>query len=163
RVLESSTAPLRVKDKSGAMRPVDLHLRRVEAGFAAGNPIEPVAVASHLAGGVTAGSSAIHVTPEGNDVSGNLIDGQSVAFANIGTDEDAMATPTIDGVELFTSLRSRLSPEQIAYRVSLPSGASLAADADGGAVISRGRTTLAKLPAPSAQDAQGVDVPVQMR
>ena len=59
-------------------------------------------------------------------------------------------------------LRSRLSPEQLRYRVTLPAGATLKAVA-GGAVVSRGGVILARVPAPSARDAQGTAMPVQMR
>jgi len=54
-----------------------------------------------------------------------------------------------------------MSPERVAYHVTLPSGATLQA-ADGGALITRGGKVLARVSEPTAQDAQGVAVPVSM-
>ena len=71
---------------------------------------------------------------------------------------DAVVTPTLDGAELFAVLRSRFSPEQLRYRVSLPIGASLRAMA-GGAVVLRAGMTLAQIAAPIARDAQGSFIP----
>lgn len=88
--------------------------------------------------------------------------GQSVFFGSVGVDMDASVVPTIDGAELFAVLRSRLSQDEIRYRVALPVGATLEEHA-GGAVVSRGGVVLARVSAPVAQDAQGSVVPVSMR
>jgi len=72
-----------------------------------------------------------------------------------------MVAPTVRGAELSAVLRSQMSPERVAYHVTLPSGATLQA-ADGGALITRGGKVLARVSEPTAQDAQGVAVPVSM-
>jgi RHS repeat-associated protein len=75
---------------------------------------------------------------------------------------DATVAPKLSGAELFTVLRSRLSPKQIRYRVALPMGSVLQA-VSGGAVVSRDGSVSARVPAPIARDAQGRLVPVQMQ
>ncbi len=162
RVLETSTVPLRVGRGHGPKRPVDLRLQDEATGFAARNPLQSVAIGRQLAEGTAVGSERVRIVPEGADVDGNVLAGGSVAFPDIGADEDALATPTIDGVDLSTVLRSPVSPEQIVYRVDVPAGASLTS-VGASAVISRGRRILARVPAPTAKDAQGTTVPVKMQ
>ena len=118
-------------------------------------------MASHSGGGVAVGSSGLRVTLQGADVAGSAIGGQSVFYGGVGLDMDATAAPKLSGVDLSVLLRSEQSPRKIRYRVALPVGASLKASA-GGAVVSRAGVTLARVPAPSARDAQGTSVPVRM-
>ncbi len=102
------------------------------------------------------------MTLEGASVAGRVVGGQSVFFPEIGRDMDASVAPTVGGAELFAVLRSRLSPEQVRYRVALPAGASLQMTPDGGAAVVRGGVVLADIKPPSARDAQGSVVPVTM-
>jgi RHS repeat-associated protein len=159
--VESSTTPLRV-GVGGAERPVDLGLRAGSAGFAPVAPLAGVSIARDSADGVMVGGSGLRVTLEGAGVSGRLVGGGSVFFPGVGVDMDASVAPTIDGAEFFAVLRSRLSPEQIRYRLALPTGASLEASG-GGAVVSRAGEVLARISPPGARDAQGSVVPVSMR
>jgi RHS repeat-associated protein len=158
---ETSSVPLRVGRPGESERPVDLSLRQTASAFAAANPLQAVSVSRRLSGGVAVGSAGIRVIPQGTDVAGDLIDGQDVFFADVGTDEDAVISPTIRGADLSTVLRSQMSPERIVYHVALPSGATLRA-ADGGALIVRDGKALARLSEPVARDAQGTAVPVTM-
>jgi RHS repeat-associated protein len=158
---ERSSVPLVVPRGDSGAQPVDLSLRRRDAGFAAVNPLEPAVISESLGGGVSLGSPAVRFVPVGVDVRGQQVGASSVFFPDVGVDEDASISPTIGGVELFAVLRSRLSPESLAYRVVLPAGAVLRA-VDGGAVITRAGRVLARVPAPSARDAQGQSVPVEM-
>jgi RHS repeat-associated protein len=159
--VESSTTPLRV-GVGGAERPVDLGLRAGSAGFAPVASLAGLSIARDSAGGVAVGSSGLRVMLEGAGVSGRMVGGRSVFFPDVGVDMDASVAPTINGAEFFAVLRSRLSPEQIRYRLVLPAGASLDASA-GGAVVSRAGQTLARVLPPSAWDAQGSVVAVSMR
>jgi YD repeat-containing protein len=158
----TSTVPLRAASGGGAMSPVDLSLRSQAGGFVAVNPLQRVSIARHLSGGVAVGAEGVRVIPVGSDVTGTASGGQSVFFAGAGPDEDVSVAPTIDGAELSTVLRSRLSPQEISYRLEMPSGATLAQQG-GGAVITRAGRVLALIPAPTALDAQGSFVPVAMR
>ncbi|MGO9922342.1 MAG: SMP-30/gluconolactonase/LRE family protein, partial [Isosphaeraceae bacterium] len=159
--VDTSSVPLRVLQGGASKQPVSLRLHDAGDAFVAVNPLQSVSVSRQLNGGVAVGSDGIRMVPQGSDVTGSLVSDQDVFFADIGSDEDAMVAPTINGAELSTVLRSQLSPEQIAYRVLLPAGATLSAVA-GGAVVSRGSRTLARIPAPVARDTQGTDVPVSM-
>ena len=158
----SSNVPLRAAADGGAKRPVDLSLRSAGGLFVAVNPVERVSIAKQLAGGVTVGPDGIRVTLQGTHVSGTSMGGQSIFYAGVGPDEDASIAPRIKGAEFSTVLRSRLSPQQIVYRLSLPAGASLA-QSGGGAVITRAGEVIAQVPAPTAVDAQNSFVPVWMR
>jgi RHS repeat-associated protein len=159
--VESSTVPLRVASGSGVQLPVDLDLTARGGGFAPVTPLAALSIAADSGGGVSVGSDGLRLTLLGADVAGSVVGGQDVFYGDVGADADAMVAPTVSGVDLSLLLRSRLSPEQFRYRVALPEGATLAA-VDGGAVVSRGGVVLARVPAPSARDAQGSVVPVTM-
>ncbi len=159
--VETSTAPLRVNN-GGDSRPVDLSLDAGASAFVPANPLVGLSIARDSGGGVGIGADGLRVTPEGASVPGSLSGGQSVFFAGVSTDTDAVVTPTLGGAELFAVLRSRLSPERLRYRLTLPAGARLQETA-GGAVVSRAGVVLARISPPSARDAQGSPVPVQMR
>jgi RHS repeat-associated protein len=161
--VEDSSVPLRVGGSgAGGGRSVDLSLGARGEGFAPANPLVGLSIARDSGGGVGVGVDGLRVTFEGSSVPGSLVGTQSVFFGGVGADMDAVVAPSLSGAEFFAVLRSRLSPELLRYRVALPAGATLQAVA-GGAVVSRGGVTLARVPVPSAQDAQGTAVPVQMR
>ncbi len=158
--LEVSTVPLGVPNGKGAWLPVNLDLRRVGEGFAPARSSQSVSIAGTSRGGVGLGSK-VGLVLQGTDVRGSLVGDKNVFFGNVGRDEDAVAAPTARGVELFGILRSALSPELLHYRVVMPRGAELRA-AGGGALVVSGGRELAYVPAPSARDAQGQNVPVRM-
>jgi YD repeat-containing protein len=160
--VETSTAPLRAAPGSGEKRPVDLHLKASGGGFAPANPLVAVSIARDSDGGVAVGHDGLRVTLLGTNVAGSIMHRQDAFFGNVGPDTDAVVAPKLAGAELSVFLRSRLSPEQLRYRVTLPAGAVLQ-PAAGGAIVSRAGITLARIPAPSARDAQDTYVPVQMR
>lgn len=157
----TSTAPFLVSDQSGGKVPVDLDLLPNRGRFVPVTPLAPVSIAQESHGGVTVGSGGLRITLRGDNQQGTIINGQDVFFGNVGPDMDATAAPKIHGADLSVILRSRLSPEHFRYQVTLPVGASLRA-ARNGAIVSLGGLTVARIPAPSAQDAQGTVVPVQM-
>jgi RHS repeat-associated protein len=159
--LEESSIPLRVASGGGTKRPVDLRLRDAAGGFAPVNPLQRVLVAQRLSGGVAVGPNAVRIVPLGKDVSGRMSGGDSVFFGGVGEDEDATVTPTVSGADIFAVLRSRLSPERLRYRVDLPRDAVLQ-EVGGGAAVSLNGRELVQIPSPSAHDAQGQLVPVEM-
>jgi RHS repeat-associated protein len=159
--VESSTEPLRVSNAAGT-GPVDLRLRPTAGGFAPVRPLAAVSIAQTSSGGVAVGQQGLRLTLLGADRPGSVIGGEDVFFGDVGPDMDAVAVPRSSGAELSVVLRSRLSPQEYRYRVTLPTGASLLARNDGAVVVRDGQT-LARIPAPTARDAQGVSVPVEMR
>ena len=73
--------------------------------------------------------SGLSLTPasaQGAPLGGSegVVDGASVLFANTETDTDTVVRPTTLGFEASTVLRSVDSPQQLLYRVGLPTGAS---------------------------------------
>jgi RHS repeat-associated protein len=156
----SSSVPLLVGAKE--KRPLDLDLVAGGGVFAPKRPLVPVSIAQQSAGGVAVGGQGIRLTLLGADVAGKRTSGTDVIFSGVGPDLDAAVAPTLHGAELFATLRSRLSPEVLRYRVAFPAGAQLLSSAAGGAMISRGGEPLAVIPRPTAVDAQGTDVPVEM-
>jgi hypothetical protein len=159
--LEVSTVPLAVPGGGHAKLPVSLSLQRLGSGFATVRSAQPVSIAGSSGGGVGLSSQGVRLVSQGANVRGSLVGDKSVFFANVGRDVDVSAAPTIQGVELFDILRSKLSPEQLRYRVVMPRGAKLQAVGGGASVVLDGRE-LAHVPAPSARDAQGQVVPVRM-
>jgi hypothetical protein len=157
---EISSVPLRVSDGVRGEQPVSLALRKSGAAFAPANPLHGLSISERLGGGVALESSSIRFIPQGADAHAHLVGDSSVFYPEVGLDEDASVSPTINGVELSTVLRSRLSPQQISYKVVLPAGAVMRSSG-AGAVISDGMTEVHVL-APTARDAQGRSVPVKM-
>jgi RHS repeat-associated protein len=161
-VVETSTVPLRVADGTQEKQPVDLRLAADGSWFAPVRPLTALSIARDSSGGVDVGSDGLRITLKGGDVGGRVTSGQDVFFGGVGSDMDATVAPKLHGAELFAVLRSRLSPQQVRYRLALPAGAALHT-VEGGAVVSRAGVTLARVPAPTARDAQGIVVPVRMQ
>jgi RHS repeat-associated protein len=144
----------------GRERPLDLHLKAGAGGF------EPVngpglSIARNLSAGVRLGATGIRIAMEGQDVSAAPLTGSSVFFADVGKDLDATVVPTPRGVEFFATLRSRLSSPTLRYRLTLPLGDVLQGTR-GGAEVLRDGLVLARIPAPTATDSQGQNVPVTL-
>jgi RHS repeat-associated protein len=159
--VETSSVPLQVAGPAGKERPVDLRLDASGGELVPAAPLVATSIARNSGGGVAVGSEGLRLTLLGDHVPGNVMGGRDVVFGDVGRDMDAVVAPELHGADLSALLRSRLSSEHLRYRVRLPAGAGLQAS-DGGAVVSRGGRTLARILAPSARDAQGTAVPVHM-
>lgn len=155
----NSTVPLAVLSGNGRRQPVDLHLKRTARGYASIRAAHDLSIARRFTSGVVLAPSGIRVAMEGQNVSGASMAGDGVFFGRVAPDTDAVTTPTISGVELFTMLRSRQSPQQLVYSFVLPPGARLRS-VRGAVEVLRANRVLAKIPAPTAADAQGQNVPV---
>ena len=162
--VESSSAPLTVSGSAKAAQPVDLRLRTRADAAEPVTPLKKTAIALNSVNGVSVGSDGLRISPVAvASVPGSLVGGQSVLWSGVATDTDMAATPTLAGAELFALLRSPSSPETLRYRLTLPAGARLVAAEGDAIVVTSGGRTQARIPAPSAHDAQGTSVPVQMR
>ncbi len=157
----TSTVPLRAAGAGGGDAPVDLRLTATKSAFAPKTPVVPVSIARKSEEGVSVASDGLGVTLEGADVAGTEAGGQSVFFADVARDVDAVDTPTMHGVDLSAVIRSTSSPQMLRYRVALPAGTAMR-ELGAGAVITRAGAPLIEVPAPRATDAQGRDVPVKM-
>lgn len=162
-----SIAPMAVETSSGQHLPVELNLTAVGNVFEPRRPVTEVHIPKQLGEGVRLAESGISVTPltsQGTAVAGSegIIDGATVLFANTQTDTDAVIKPTTEGFAADTVLRSVESPHQLAYRISLPSGASLVEAESGAIEIVKEQTPLATILPAYARDATGTAIPVSM-
>ena len=164
-----STEPIAKESSPGHYTPLNLGLEGTASGYAPMSSDVAVQIPKRLSGGVALPGVGVSLTPvdaQGQSLSGaeGLLDGASVLYANTQTDADTAVKATTDGFEVDTMLRSVESPGQLSFRVELPEGASLvqAAGGPGAVQVVKEGATLALIPAPSAEDAAGADVPVSM-
>ncbi len=168
-VIESSE-PLAVETTAGRREPVDLSLNEIGGAFQPNQSAVDVRIPKQLSAGVQLATAGISVTPldsTGSPVDGaeGEVDGATIVYANTQVDTDTVIKPLVLGFEADTMLRSVESPHQLAFRVGLPQGASLAQEVAGSGpveVVDEG-TVIASISPPSAQDATGTPVPVSMR
>jgi RHS repeat-associated protein len=160
RVLRISTVPL-VTSVDGHEQPVDLRLRSDSSGFSPAASAISLSISRDLAHGVDVGSLGLRVVFEGSPSTGVPVAGREVVYSRVASDTDLAVVPMVTGAELFSVLRSRLSPQQLRFRVDLAPGERLQAS-DGGARVLRDGAVVASIPAPVASDAQGQDVPVSL-
>jgi YD repeat-containing protein len=166
RGLEVSSAPIAVR-RSSDWVPMDLGLRPVGSGFLPATPAAPVRIPKRLRDGVQLTAAEISITPvdrrnvplEGTE---GFVSGASVFYANTQTDADTLVKPTSLGVEASTVLRSANSPQELDFRIGLPAGAHLAQRQHGPVAIVGNGTTRGFILDPTAEDATGTAVPVNM-
>jgi YD repeat-containing protein len=158
----TSSVPLRTGGRGSHASPVDLALRSGGNGYSPVNALLSMHASRQLAGGVSL-SDGLSIAPIAGNVTATPAPGdQNVYYANAGPDEDFSINATVRGAEISTLLRSRLSPQHISYRLTLPSGAKLVQHANELQIVRQGRP-LAAIPPASAVDAQGRLVPVTTR
>jgi tripartite motif-containing protein 71 len=145
----------------GRFVPLDLSLKSVAGGFAPAAAVHPSVIGGTLSAGVSLPVAGVGLAMQGTDAQGVRVGRGQVFYGNVARDTDAIVAPTAKGVEMFATLRSRLSPELLSYDLSLPAGASLRV-AGGGAEIVSGDRVLARVAPPAAVDAQGASVPVSL-
>lgn len=164
-LLESSV-PVRAEDEEGQLLKLDLTLEQTGEGFAPANPLVDLKLGESAAEGVEVGEAGLAITQAGAEEgdTGRLFGDKNVFYPEAGVDTDLLASPTSSGVELFDQLRSERSPQTLRFYLDLPAGATLRSDGAGGAEVvgSDNGPALASIPPPSAQDAQGSQVPVAL-
>jgi YD repeat-containing protein len=162
-LLESSV-PVRAENEAGEVRKVDLSLQSAGESFAPANPLVDLTIGKAAADGITIGDSGLTITQAGvgEGVAGSIFGDKNVFFQEAAKDTDLMVSPVASGVELFDQLRSAESPETLRFHLDLPPGSELRPDGYGGAEVVKGEATLAEIPLPTAVDAQGTQVPVEL-
>ncbi len=169
RAAVESVAPIARQTSPGHETPIDLHLSETGEQFQPVTPVVPLSIPKQLGNGVEVGHTGVSITPvdgSGSALGGGKgeIAGTDVMYANTLPEADTLVKPTTLGVSVETILRSAQSPHELFFRVGLSSSAHLTAAHDGGGgveVVENG-STIAIIPAPSAQDAEGTTVPVTM-
>jgi hypothetical protein len=162
--LVESPIPIRSQVPGKEAKPVDLSLKESESGFVAETPAIDTRLPDLLGGEIRIGEElAISSLPGDGAVSAARLGDKDLFFGNTDTDTDTFVAPLTSGVEVFEQIRSPKSPEQFDFGLSLPKGAELRSDGQGGAeILDSSEKRIAFIPAPHAVDAQGTNVPVSM-
>ncbi len=153
----------------GNYTPLDLALKQTAGAYAPATSDVALRIPKQLHGGVAVPGSGVSITPvsaQGTPLQGSegTLDGSSVLYANTQTDSDTLIRPTPAGFDLDSELRSVRSPGTLYFRLDLPRGARLVQGPRGSHMmrVLRDKTVLATILPPSAQDADGLPVPVSM-
>jgi sugar lactone lactonase YvrE len=156
--------PVRTEDEDGDLRKVDLSLEATAEGFETANALSDVSVGDTAADPVQIGEEGVSISQEGAAPSSDSrrFGVQNVFQFETLTDTDTLVSPTASGVEIFNLLRSEESPEVFRFEIDLPPGADLRPDGNNGAEVVREEETIAAVPFPTAIDAQGTEVPVDL-
>jgi YD repeat-containing protein len=163
--LVESAVPVESDLGGEGKEPVDLALEEESGGdFVPQNPLTKVELPGaaeeplQLQGGVEV------ALPASDDHGAEPLGDKNLFYPQTDTSTDTLLAPVAGGVEVFEQLRSPESPEQFSFAISLPPGASLreSEEGTGAEVISASEETIESVPAPSAVDAQGTEVPVTM-
>ena len=163
-MLLDGMTPVRAYTEDGDLSKVDLDLVSSGDELVPANPLTEVALPDSSAEAVGIGSNGLSVEPVLTEPASTAmpIAGEDVFYPETQADTDLLAMPIERGVELFSQLRSVESPQELRFELNLPIGTALLADGEGGARVSDEDQTVASIPAPTAVDAQGTDVPVAM-
>ncbi|MGV1047938.1 MAG: 6-bladed beta-propeller [Solirubrobacterales bacterium] len=154
--------PIRTEDDAGDLKKVDLDLERTEGGFEPQNPLTDVSIPDSATEPISVGEEGLAITAVGASGEAQPVDDDAVIYPEAQTDTDLFVAPTAAGVELFDQLRSPESPEMLHFHLDLPEGASLQMNGAGGADIIQGGEAIGLVAPPSAVDAQGSHVPVEL-
>jgi sugar lactone lactonase YvrE len=164
-MLLEGTIPVQATDEEGDLSKVDLDLEQDAAGYVPQNPITEVTLPANSSEPVSMGGEGFAISPVLTEPvsSARPLEGEDVQYFETQKDSDLIVSPLAAGVEVFSLLRSAESPEELRFEITVPAGAELRADGEGGAEVVREDARLIRIPAPLAFDAQGADVPVAMQ
>jgi tripartite motif-containing protein 71 len=155
--------PVRTEDSEGDLSKVDLSLEETETGFEPTNPLVELQIPDSADGAIELGEEGLAVSPAGvEEAEAQTLGEKNVWFPDVQEDTDMLVSPISSGVEIFDQLRSVDSPETLHFHLDLPEGAELQKNGAGGADISQGGRVIAVVDPPSAVDAQGTHVPVEL-
>lgn len=164
-VFVESTLPLRTRNAEGEEEAVDLTLQSPEGSggeLQPRNPLAELAIPAHLGEGISVGSVQIEVAGAAGEASPTNVEEQYAFYPNVAENTDLVVAPTPTGVETMTDIRSAEAPTTTTYDLSLPEGATLKASDAGGAEVLQGGRTAMTIPPPTATDAAGEPVPVEL-
>lgn len=166
RGLVESMAPMAVETAPGQLSSLDLEPQDTGGSFRAARALVAAQLPKNISDGAQLsgiGLGIASVSSTGAPLSGEgTIDGASVLFANTQRDTDTVMKFSTQGVALDAILRSRKSPHQLAYKLTLPDGAHLqqsSSDPEAVQVVREG-VAIAQMVPPQAHDAAGRTIPV---
>ncbi|HEX5376365.1 MAG TPA: DUF6531 domain-containing protein [Solirubrobacterales bacterium] len=163
RSIVESSVPVESELGGEGKQPVDLTLEQLGDDFVPKNPLTEVELPGSADEPILLQSGLEVELPSSNDHSAQSLGDKNLFYPETETATDTLVSPIAGGVEVFEQLRSPESPEQFHFELDLPAGATLDATEVGGAeVLSASGDPIVKVPPPSAVDAQGSLVPVEM-
>jgi NHL repeat len=162
--LIESTTPLRTEGPGGSPEVVDLGLEHAEGELQPASPLVEVGIPQDLGEGIELPETGIRIGLEGApaDLSPSTVDQSVAAYPEVAKDTSLAVAPTPTGLETMTMLQSADAPTSQTFNLDLPQGASLQATEAGGAEVSKDGQPLLGVAPPSAIDAAGEDVPVDL-
>ncbi len=171
--LIESSSPLSIEASRGERLPLDLSLKEAGEGFQPVRPDVQVNIPKNLSNGLSLSALGVSLTPvDDKDLSLSLSEGAldgSTIFWNASDNSPAgihdmsiLGKPSPNGFDLTTLLFSQRSPDELYFRIGMPTGAHLESAADGSVLVVEEGTILAAVRPPSAEDAEGTEVPVSM-
>lgn len=163
-LLEASI-PVQAPDEEGDLGKVDLSLLDTPEGYEPANPLTELIIPESAGEPIEIGTKGVAISQAGADGSqeAHRFGDENVFFGEVLTDTDLLVSPVSAGVELFNLLRSEDSPETVSFALEIPAGAELRPIGGWGAEVAEGDRLLTRIPAPYAVDAQGTEVPVELR
>ncbi|MGC1851793.1 MAG: NHL repeat-containing protein [Solirubrobacterales bacterium] len=156
--------PVVAPDEKGGFSKVDLTLVDAGEGFELVNPLVDVSLPDSANGSIKVGSDGLEIAVLGADSSSDALSfgEKNLIYPDTQVDTDLLVSPVAGGVELSDQLRSAASPEVLRFDLNLPAESELRPDENGGAEVVRGGEILARVPFPTAVDAQGTAVPIKL-
>lgn len=164
-LLLESTVPLRTDGEAGAGAAVDLGLERTGDELQPANPLIEVSLPDELAEGfeLPGASVTLKLNQAPAERSASILGGSIAFYPNVAADTDLAVSATPRGFETFTQLRTPDAPLNQRFSLDLPAGANLEPDEMGGAVASIAGEPVVVISPPSAVDANGASVPVDLQ
>ncbi len=163
RSIVESSVPVESELGGKGKQPVDLTLEQSGTDFVPKNPVTEVTLPGSAEGSIRLQSGLEVELPSANDHSAQSLGDMNLFYPETETETDTLISPIAAGVEVFEQLRSPESPEQFHFDLDLPAGATLnETEAGGVEIISASSNLIGEVPPPSAIDAQGALVPVEM-
>lgn len=162
--LLTSTLPLRTENSEGIKVPVDLDLEYEAGALQPENPLVDISIPSEIGQGISLPDIGITIDlPDApTDRSPTTTAANAAFYPNVAADSDMAVAPIATGVETSAILRTPDAPLAQTYHLTLPTGARLDSTQEGGATVSKAGSPLLTVPAPTAFDAAGNPIPVEL-
>lgn len=162
--LLESTVPLRAEDSTGDESAVDLGLEHSEGELQPANPLVEVGIPQQLGEGIEVSESGVKIELDGApaDRAPSTVEDSVAVYPEVADDSSFAVAPTPSGLETMTLLQSADAPTSQTFHLTLPPGASLVFTIAGGAEVLQGGQPILGVAPPTAVDAAGKEVPVEL-
>lgn len=161
-LVAESTLPLRARDESGALRPVDLEIEKDGDSFKPANPITDVTLPESGDEPIEVGG-VVSLNPATSTGPGRELDDR-VFYPGGDTDIDYLVGPAPTGAELVAQIRSPRAAEDIPLGLTGLGGATIQLNSSTGNVdVEKDGKVIATIKAPAAFDANLRTVPSEYR